>query len=145
MDIALGLAEKSLKNGDVPIGAVIVRGYDIIGKGYNKVEKNANATKHAEIIAINEAIKTTGYKHLIDCTLYVTLEPCPMCAGAIVLSRLKTVIFGAYDPKAGAGGSILNLLNNAQLNHRCEVYGGFLEERCSSMITHFFKDLRRNK
>lgn len=145
MRAALKQAEKSLKTGDVPVGAVVVYNGEIIAKGYNQIEKKSNAIQHAEIIAINSAIKKYGHKHLLDCDLYVTLEPCSMCAGAIVLARLKRIFIGTDDPKTGGGGSIFNILNSPRLNHRCEVISGILQDECSAILKNFFKELRKNK
>lgn len=145
MKEALEQARKSLKSGDVPIGAVIVHNGKIIGRGYNQIEKKGNSIFHAEIIAINSAIRKYGYKHLLDCDMYVTLEPCSMCAGAIVLSRISRVFIGTSDKKTGAGGSIFNILNEPRLNHRCEVFNGLLADECSNIIKHFFKKLRESK
>lgn len=142
---ALAEASKSLKSGDVPVGAIVVYNGKIIGKGYNRVEKQKNSTKHAEIVAINSAIKNYGHKHLLECEMYITLEPCSMCAGAIILSRIKKVYFGASDYKTGAAGSIFNILNEPKLNHRCEVFGNILYDECSGMIKDFFKELRNKK
>jgi tRNA(adenine34) deaminase len=143
---ALSEAKKGLPAGDVPIGAVVVFENSIIGRGYNQVELKGDATQHAEMIAMREALASFDYKHLLDCELYVTLEPCAMCAGAAVLARLKTIIFGAYDPKAGACGSVNQTANDERLNHRCEIIGGVMEEECSELIKEFFKEVRvRNK
>jgi tRNA(adenine34) deaminase len=138
---ALLEARKALDNNDVPIGAVIVKNGEIIGRGYNKVEKNMDSTAHAEIRAIKNAIKNSDYKHLIDCSLYVTLEPCPMCSGAIVLSRLKRLVYGVKDPKAGASGTLYSITNDERLNHRCVVVEGVLEKECSKLLKQFFKKL----
>ncbi|MDX9789739.1 MAG: nucleoside deaminase [Candidatus Kapabacteria bacterium] len=143
MNIAIKEAHKSLNYDDVPIGAVIVRNDELIARGHNCVERYSNSLNHAEISAINSAVKKISYKHLYDCDLYVTLEPCSMCAGAIVLARIKRVFIGTEDPKSGAGGSIFNILNNDNLNHRCEIFRGILREECSSLIKNFFKDLRK--
>lgn len=145
MLIALYEAKKSLKYGDVPIGAIIVHDGQIIGRGHNKVEKKGNSIQHAEIIAINSAIKKFGHKHLLDCEMYITLEPCSMCAGAIVLSRIKKVYFATYDKKAGACGSVLNIIQNDELNHRCELDIGILENESSELLKSFFKEIRLKK
>lgn len=139
---ALKYAKKSLKSDDVPIGCIITNNNEIISRAFNQVEKNSSPTAHCEIIAINKAVKKIGYKHLYDCTLYVTLEPCSMCAGAIVLSRLKRVVIGTADPKTGACGSIFNIVNDLRLNHRCEVKTGVLKYECSAIIKEFFMKLR---
>ncbi len=145
MQKALSQARKSLKSGDVPIGAVIVHNGKIIGRGYNQIEKKGNSILHAELTAISSAIKNYGYKHLLDCEMYITLEPCSMCAGAIVLSRINRVFIGAIDSKTGAGGSVFNILNDSRLNHRCEVISGVLADECSDIIKQFFKELRKSK
>ncbi len=145
MKRALELAIIAESNGDIPVGCVIVHNGKIIGEGYNQVELTGNAINHAEIIAINEAIKAYGHKHLLDCELYVNLEPCSMCAGAIVLSRIKKVFFASSDPKTGAGGSIYNILQDNRLNHRCEVEFGLLHDESTEMIKSFFKELRKKK
>ncbi|MGQ9819101.1 MAG: tRNA adenosine(34) deaminase TadA [Candidatus Kapaibacteriales bacterium] len=142
MRLAIIEAKKALKSGDVPVGALILIDDKIISKAYNQVEKNSNAIHHAELISIKKAIKKVGYKHLLNSTLVTTLEPCSMCAGAIVLARISRVIFGAYDFKSGAGGSVLNILNNKSLNHRVELIGGILERECSELIQNFFQNLR---
>ncbi|HRP02485.1 MAG TPA: nucleoside deaminase [Candidatus Kapabacteria bacterium] len=145
MEIALKEAEKSLAYGDVPIGAIITNNGRVIGRGHNKVEKKNNSILHAELIAINSAIKKIGYKHLLNCEMYITLEPCSMCAGAIILSRIKKIYIASKDAKSGAGGSILNILQNKQLNHRCDVEYGLLENDSSEKIKNFFKELRTRK
>jgi tRNA(adenine34) deaminase len=142
MSEAYGEALKSLESGDVPIGCVIVRNGEIVGRGFNKVVLLASPLAHAEIGAINEAILSTGYKHLLDCALYVTLEPCPMCAGAIVLARIPTLVIGATDPKTGACGSVFNIASNNRLNHRCNIISGIMEDECSALLKNFFKKLR---
>ena len=143
MKEALKEAKKCSKHEDVPIGAVIVLNNKIIGSGYNQVEKLNDPTAHAEIIAIKKAIKYINYKYLINAILYVTLEPCSMCAGSIVLSRIKKVVYGASDPKAGACGTLYNIIQDKRLNHRCEVVKGVLEDECSALLKEFFKKLRR--
>lgn len=140
---ALRLADLAQENDDVPVGAVIVKEGKIIGKGFNKREKEGDPTAHAEIVAIREAAKTLGTWYLDGCEIYVTLEPCPMCAGAIINSRIDTVIFGAYDKKAGCCSfdSVTDLFS-LPFNHKPEVYGGICEEECAEMITNFFKKKR---
>lgn len=130
---------------EVPIGAVIVCRGEIIATGYNVRETSQSALSHAELIAIQEANAKLGSWRLADCTLYVTLEPCPMCAGAIIQSRIKRVVFGAFDPKAGCAGSLMNLLNDDRFNHQVELESGVLEEECSLLLTNFFKRLRLKK
>ncbi|MGE5479089.1 MAG: tRNA adenosine(34) deaminase TadA [Chloroflexota bacterium] len=142
---ALKQARRALAYDDVPIGAVLVSEGEIIARAYNQVEKKRNGTAHAEIIAIEKALKKTNIKWLLDATLYVTLEPCAMCAGAIVLARIPRVVFGAFDPKAGGCGSVTNVAANPALNHRAEIVSGVLEAECSQLIKDFFKDIRRRK
>jgi tRNA(adenine34) deaminase len=144
MKEALKEAKKAEKIGETPVGAVIVRDGKIIARGYNKRETKKNALCHAEIMAINKACKKLGGWRLIDSTLYVTLEPCPMCAGAIVNSRIERVVFGATDKKAGSLGSIVNL-GDLPYNHKPEILSGVLEKECGEILTNFFKKLRKNK
>ena len=142
MESALREAEQALKRKEVPIGAVIVHNGRIIGKGYNQTESLQDPTAHAEMIAITAAATSLGSRRLEDCTLYVTLEPCPMCAGAIVLARVPRLVFGAYDPKAGACGTLLNIVQDDRLNHRAELAGGVLQERCGGLLSLFFQQIR---
>jgi tRNA(adenine34) deaminase len=142
MESALREAEQALKRKEVPIGAVIVHNGRIIGKGYNQTESLQDPTAHAEMIAITAAATSLGSRRLEDCTLYVTLEPCPMCAGAIVLARVPRLVFGAYDPKAGACGTLLNIVQDNRLNHRAELAGGVLQERCGGLLSLFFQQIR---
>ncbi|WP_397386303.1 tRNA adenosine(34) deaminase TadA [Paenibacillus sp. VCA1] len=142
MKEAIAEAKRAEAIGEVPIGAVIIRGDEIIGRGYNLRETSQDATAHAEIVAIREASQAIGAWRLLDCRLYVTLEPCPMCAGAIVQSRIPQVIFGTGDPKAGCAGTLMNLLQEPRFNHRTEVVSGILQEECASMLTQFFRKLR---
>lgn len=146
MKAALKQANKAYLLGEVPIGCVIVHEGKIIGRGYNRRNTARNTLAHAEITAINKASKKIGDWRLENCTLYVTLEPCQMCAGAIVQARIPEVVMGCMNPKAGCGGSILNILEMPQFNHQVNVTRGILEEECSQMLTTFFKELRqRNK
>lgn len=146
MKEALKQAKKAYALGEVPIGCVIVHGGKIIGRGYNRRNTDKNTLAHAEITAINRASKKLGDWRLEDCTLYVTLEPCQMCSGAIVQARIPEVVMGSMNPKAGCGGSILNLLEMPEFNHQVKVTRGVLEQECSQMLTTFFKELRtRNK
>lgn len=138
---ALILAKKAESDGEVPVGAVVVHNGKIIGCGCNKRESGKNALAHAEIIAINEACKAIGSWRLHECEMYVTLEPCPMCSGAIINSRLKRVIFGAYDDKAGACVSIMNMFEYP-FNHRPQIIGGYLEAECKKILSDFFEKLR---
>jgi tRNA(adenine34) deaminase len=142
MHEAIKQARRSLMAEDVPVGAVIVKDGKIVARGYNQVEKRQNPIAHAEIVAIEKASKKLGYKHLLDCDIYVTLEPCAMCCGAIVLARLRRLIFGAYDPKTGAAVSLYNITNDPRLNHRLEVLGGVLQDDCVALLKNFFKKLR---
>lgn len=143
MEQALVEAKKALQIAEVPIGAVVVHDGEIVGRGYNQRELLQDPTAHAEIIAIREAAKTLKSWRLTNTTLYVTLEPCPMCAGAIVNSRIKTLVFGTTDPKAGAISSLMNLVQDIRLNHRVEVIEGVAKEQCSQLLKDFFRDLRK--
>lgn len=146
MKMALKEAKKAYKLGEVPIGCVIVYKDEIIGKGYNRRNTDKNTLSHAEITAIKKASKVLGDWRLEDCTLYVTLEPCQMCAGAIVQARIPNVVMGCMNPKAGCAGSILNILDVPEFNHQVHTIRGILEDECSQMLTTFFKELRkRNK
>ena len=140
---ALREAGESLARDEVPVGCVIVHDGVIVGRGHNQVEGLQDATAHAEVIAIGAASNALGSWRLSDCTLYVTLEPCSMCAGAIVLARLGRVVYGAADPKAGACGSVLNVLHERRLNHRAELTGGVLAEECGEMLREFFRGRRK--
>ena len=139
---ALAQAEKAAKLGEMPIGAVIVRDGKIIARGHNKREKGKNALLHAEIVAIDKACRKLGGWRLPGCDIYVTLEPCPMCAGAILNSRIEKVYFGAYDVKSGCAGSKINLLDMNLCNYTTEVVGGVLQSECSEIIKNFFGTLR---
>lgn len=141
---ALRLAQKSYDEGEVPVGAVVVKGDEIVGAGRNRREYGKNALYHAELEAIDNACKRLGGWRLWQCDLYVTLEPCPMCAGAIINSRIKSVYFGAYDIKAGSFGSIVNF-NDIAYNHKPEIIGGVMQDECSEILTRFFKQLRDKK
>ena len=146
MKEALKQAKKAYLLGEVPIGCVIVNEGKIIGRGYNRRNTDKNTLSHAEITAIRKASKKMGDWRLEGCTLYVTLEPCQMCSGAIVQARITEVVMGCMNPKAGCGGSILNILEMPQFNHQVKVTRGILGEECSRMLTTFFKELRiRNK
>ena len=146
MKEALKQAKKAYLLGEVPIGCVIVYERKIIGRGYNRRNTDKNTLSHAEITAIRKASKKMGDWRLEGCTLYVTLEPCQMCSGAIVQARITEVVMGCMNPKAGCGGSILNILEMPQFNHQVKVTRGILGEECSRMLTTFFKELRiRNK
>ncbi len=141
MQRAIELAKIAGNEGEVPVGAVIVKNGEIIGEGYNMREQKQNPLSHAEIEAINNAVKKIGCWRLEDCELYVTLEPCPMCTGAIINSRIKTVIFGAYDKNAGSMDSVINLCDYPY-NHKVEIYGGICEDQCKEILQKFFQNLR---
>lgn len=128
---------------EVPVGAIVVLNGIIIGKGHNCRETTNDPTMHAEIIAMREASQYLKSWRLEGCDLYVTLEPCPMCAGAIIQSRIERVVFGAFDPKAGCAGTLYNLLSDARFNHRAEIIAGVREEECSKLLRRFFKDKRK--
>lgn len=142
MEEAIAQAKKAAQLGEVPIGAVIVKSGEIIASGYNLREKTNDPTNHAEIVAIRRASEKLGSWRLSSCTLVVTLEPCPMCAGAIVQSRIERVIFGASDPKAGCGGTLMNLLAEPRFNHQASVESGLLQDECAAMLRDFFRSLR---
>ena len=145
MKEALRQAKKAAEAGDVPIGCVIVYKDKIIARGYNKRNQQKTALGHAEIAAIRKASKKLGDWRLEECTMYVTLEPCQMCAGAIVQARIPKVVIGCMNPKAGCAGSIINLLQMQQFNHQVDVIRGVREQECSGMMKEFFKDLRQGK
>ena len=142
---AIKEAQKAEQIKEVPIGAVIVKDDQIIGRGYNLTETTKDPTMHAEIIAIREATASIGYSRLYGCTMYVTCEPCTMCAGAMVLARIKKVVIGTMDKKTGACGSVYNLVQQDKLNHQIEIQTGVLADECSAMMTNFFKKLRQSK
>lgn len=145
MKQAVKQAKKAYDKLETPIGCVIVHEDKIIARGYNKRNMKKNTLAHAEILAINKASKVLGDWRLEDCTMYVTLEPCPMCAGAIVQARIPRVVIGSMNPKAGCAGSVLNLLQQDGLNHQVEVTKGVLAEECSGLMTSFFRELRKKK
>jgi tRNA(adenine34) deaminase len=140
---ALELARRAAAAGEVPVGAVLVRGDEAIGEGWNRPIGASDPTAHAEVVALRTAAARTGNYRLVDSTLYVTLEPCPMCAGAIVHARVARVVFGAPDPRAGAAGSVFDLLQTETLNHRAEVRGEVLAEECGTLLRDFFRARRR--
>lgn len=144
MAAALALAKEAACEGETPVGAVVVKNGVIVGSGKNQREKKRNAVRHAEINAIEEACSVLGGWRLSGCTLYVTLEPCPMCAGAVINSRIDRVVFGAYDKKAGSAGSVTNLFT-LDYNHKPQVIGGVMSEECEAVLKKFFSDLRRKK
>ena len=139
---ALGLAREAQERSEVPVGAVVVREGRALGEGHNRTVTDADPTAHAEVVAIRAAAADLGDWRLTDCTLYVTLEPCAMCAGAIVLSRIPRVVFATHDPKAGMGGSLENLLQDSRLNHRCVVKSGVRGEEASELLKTFFRTRR---
>lgn len=145
MKQAVKQAKKAYDKLETPIGCVIVHEDKIIARGYNKRNMKKNTLAHAEILAINKASKVLGDWRLEDCTMYVTLEPCPMCAGAIVQARIPRVVIGSMNPKAGCAGSVLNLLQQDGLNHQVEITKGVLAEECSGLMTSFFRELRKKK
>jgi tRNA(adenine34) deaminase len=142
MALALAEARRCLEWDDVPVGCVIVRGDEVVASAGNGRERQHDPTAHAEVLALRDAAAATGTWRLDGCTLYVTLEPCAMCAGAIVLARVDRVVFGATDPKAGFAGSLGNLLQDERLNHRTELAGGVLGEECGDLLRSFFRDRR---
>jgi tRNA(adenine34) deaminase len=142
MRLAVREAERALEHDDVPIGAIVVHEGEVIGQGHNERELRADPTAHAEIIALREASRALRSWRLLDCVVYVTLEPCAMCAGAIVLARVPRVVFGTHDPKAGAAGSVLNVLDVPRLNHRPQVQSGLLAEECAALLRGFFAPRR---
>ncbi len=144
MDQAIELAKEAAKEGEVPVGAVVVIDGRIVGRGRNRRETDKNALAHAEIEAINEACKTLGGWRLWQCDMYVTLEPCPMCTGAIINSRIKRLVYGASDSKAGSCGSVVNLFS-LPYNHKPEVISGLKQEECAALLSDFFKRLRKKK
>lgn len=145
MKAAIREAKKAQSIDEVPIGAVIVYNDQIIARAHNLRESKQNSTAHAEIIAINKACRKLKSWRLEDCTLYVTLEPCPMCTGAIIQSRIKRVVFGAYDPKGGCLGSCTNLMEVKGFNHYSDILGGVLVDDCAEILKEFFKEKRKNK
>ncbi len=145
MEMALREAQMAYDEGEVPVGAVVVKDNRVIGRGHNRTESLKDATAHAEIIAITSAASVIGDWRLEDCILYSTIEPCAMCAGASVLSRIATIVFGARDARFGACGSIFNIPVEKKLNHRIEIVSGILEQESLELIRRFFQDLRRGK
>ncbi len=139
------LAQKAALNNEVPVGAVVVYGGKIVGRGWNQVETRRDASRHAEIIALRQAANKLGRWRLTGCTLYVTLEPCAMCAGAMVLARIDRLVYAASDPKAGACGSVFNIVEDKRLNHRIVVDRGLLEKESSQMLRDFFKKRRSQR
>jgi tRNA(adenine34) deaminase len=142
MEEALRAAQRALEAGEVPVGAVVVCGREVVGRGWNRNVTGSDPTAHAEIVALREAGTAVGNHRLADCDLFATIEPCPMCAGALVHARIKRLVYGADDPKAGAVKSVLQVLNHPQLNHRVEVRSGVLAGRCAELLQTFFKSRR---
>lgn len=142
MRASIAEAEAAAALGEVPVGAVIVRADEIVGRGHNRREADQDPLAHAELLAIREAARAVGSWRLEGCTMYVTLEPCAMCAGALVNSRVERLVFGAWDPKAGYCGSLGDLTRDPRLNHRLEVAGGVLAEECGRLLSGFFRELR---
>lgn len=145
MKLAIEEAKKAEQLGEVPIGAVIVKNNEVIASAHNLRETTKNAVTHAELLAIEKACEAVGSWRLEETTLYATLEPCPMCSGAILLSRIDRVVYGAVDPKAGCAGTLMNLLDDSRFNHRCEVVSGVLAGECGMLLTTFFRNLREKK
>ena len=142
---ALALAEEAGHSGEVPVGAVIVGPQGVLGQAANDIERSGDPTAHAEMLAMRQAAETAGDKRLLETTMYVTLEPCAMCAGAIVLARIPRVVFAAFDPKGGACGTLRNIVQDERLNHRCAVQGGLLEDKSAELLKAFFARLRKRK
>jgi tRNA(adenine34) deaminase len=142
MRAAIDEARLALEHDDVPVGAVVVHDGEVIGAGHNERERRQDPTAHAEMIALRAAAAHLGHWRLLDCTLYVTLEPCAQCAGAIVLGRVPRVVYGTADPKAGAAGSVLDILGEPRLNHRPEVIPGVLAQECAALLVDFFRARR---
>jgi tRNA(adenine34) deaminase len=142
MRLALREAERALEHDDIPVGAIVVLDGEVVGTGHNEREVRADPTAHAELIALRDAARALGTWRVLDTVLYVTLEPCAMCAGAIVLARVPRVVFGASDPKAGAAGSVLDVLGEPRLNHQPQVESGLLAEECADLLRSFFASRR---
>lgn len=142
MRSALAEAEAGAESGEVPVGAVVVAGGEVVARGHNRSETDNDPSAHAEIVALREAARKTGNYRLTDATLYVTLEPCAMCMGALVQARIERLVFGAYDPKAGAAGSAIDLSDSPSFNHRFEINGGVMAEECGSVLKAFFESRR---
>jgi tRNA(adenine34) deaminase len=142
MRLALREAERALDHDDVPVGAVVVHDGEVVGAGHNEREVRGDPTAHAEMLALRQAAATLGSWRVLDAVMYVTLEPCPMCAGALVLARVPRIVYGARDPKAGAAGSVIDLMDVPQLNHRPQCQGGLLAEESSALLRAFFANRR---
>jgi tRNA(adenine34) deaminase len=144
MRIALDLAHEALLEGEVPVGAVVVRNGEVIARARNEKERSGDPTDHAEMLAIRRAVQATGNWRLTDSVLYVTLEPCPMCAGAMIQARLGRLVFGTCDPKAGAAGSVVDIVDVPWLNHRIPIKSGVLQQECAQLLSDFFINMRNN-
>lgn len=142
MKEALAEAKKAMDKGEIPVGAVVVLGGEVIGRGHNLREATGDPTAHAEMLALREAARAIGHWRLIGCTLYVTLEPCPMCAGAVINGRVDRVCFGAFDPKAGCCGTLYDLTGERKFNHHPDVAGGVLNDECAALLIEFFSKRR---
>ena len=142
---ALALAEEAGHSGEVPVGAVVVGPQGVLGQAANDIERSGDPTAHAEMLAMRQAVEMAGDKRLLESTIYVTLEPCAMCAGAIVLARVPRVVFAAFDPKSGACGTLRNIIQDERLNHRCAVQGGVLEAESVELLRAFFARLRKRR
>ena len=142
MKEALDEAKKAMDKGEIPVGAVVVLGGEVIGRGHNLREATGDPTAHAEMLALREAARAIGHWRLIGCTLYVTLEPCPMCAGAVINGRVDRVCFGAFDPKAGCCGTLYDLTGGRKFNHHPDVAGGVLNDECAALLKEFFSKRR---
>lgn len=145
MEKALEQAKKAYEKEEIPVGAIIVKDHKIIARAYNEKEYKLDTTKHAEILAIQKASKKLNSWRLTDCDMYVTLEPCSMCAGALIQSRIRKLYIGTMDPKTGACGSVLNLLQDYPFNHKVDIETGILEQECEQLLKQFFKELRQKK
>ncbi len=145
MKLALAEAEQAFEMGEIPVGAVVVKDGKVIGRAGNRIITLGDPTAHAEILAIGAAAEATGYERLIDTSIYVTLEPCPMCAGAIVLARIPRLVYGTSDPKMGACGSLYDICRDDRLNHRAEVISGIMDRECGSILRDFFRTLRERR
>lgn len=145
MELALAWARKAADLDEVPVGAVVVRDGQVVGEAHNRRELDGDPTAHAEILALRQAAKTLGGWRLMDCDVYVTLEPCPMCAGAMINSRVRHIYYGAADPKAGCCGTLMSLTEDERFNHRAPVVGGVLEEACAKVLKDFFRKKREKK
>ncbi len=145
MERALERARDAAAEDEVPVGAVLVRDGQMLAEGWNLTEKHQDSTAHAEMVVIRLGCKLVGTRRLQDTTLYVTLEPCSMCAGAVVLARIPRMVFGAYDPKGGACGTLRNVVQDPRLNHQCDVTGGILQEPCARLLSEFFQRLRHGQ